>query len=87
MFYMTSKGSCPIEKAGKLGNWSKVEITPLAPLAGLGLFEHEIFLKRNDPLKNLRNKLNMKIIGTKPINMSDKMVYLAMFSTTFDKIL
>ena len=29
----------------------------------------------------------MKNIGTKPINMSDIMVYLAMFSTTIDKIL
>ena len=45
-------------------------------------FEHGIFLKRNDPLKILRNKLNIKNIGTKSINMSDIMVYLAMFSTT-----
>ena len=29
----------------------------------------------------------MKNIGTKSINMSDIMVYLAMFSTTIDKIL
>ena len=28
----------------------------------------------------------MKNIGTKSVNMSDKMVYLAMFSTTIDKI-
>ena len=26
-----SKGSFPIEKAGKLGNWSKVEMTPSPP--------------------------------------------------------
>ena len=30
--------------------------------------------------------LNMKNIGTKSINMSDIMVYLAMFSTTIDKM-
>ena len=36
-----------------------------------------IFLKRNDPLKILQNKLNMKIIGTESINMIDIMVYLA----------
>ena len=41
----------------------------------------------NDPLKILRNKLNMKNIGTKSINMSDIMVYLAMFSTIIDQIL
>ena len=29
----------------------------------------------------------MKNIGTKSVNMSDKMVYLAMFSTTIDNIL
>ena len=29
----------------------------------------------------------MKNIGTKSINMSEVMVYLAMFSTTLDKIL
>jgi len=50
-------------------------------------FELGIFLKRNDPLKFLRNKLNMKNIGTKSINMSDIMVYLAMFSTIIDQIL
>ena len=49
-------------------------------------FELGIFLKRNDPLKILRNKLNMKNIGTKSINMSDIMVYFAMFSTTIEKI-
>ena len=32
-------------------------------------------------------KVNMKNIGTKSINMSDIMVYLAMFSTTIDNIL
>ena len=42
---------------------------------------------RNDTLKILQNKLNMKTIGTKSINTSDIMVYLAMFSTTIDKIL
>ena len=42
------------------------------------------FLKRNDPLTNFRNKLNMKNIGTKSVNI---MVYLAMFSTTIHKIL
>ena len=50
-------------------------------------FELGIFLKWNDPLKNFRNKLNMKTIGTKSINMSDIMVYLAMFSTIIDQIL
>ena len=45
------------------------------------------FLKRNEPLKILRNKLNMKNIGTKSINMSETMVYLAMFSTPIDKII
>ena len=48
-------------------------------------FELGIFLKRNDPLKILRNKMNMKNIGTKSINMSDIMVYLAKFSTAIDK--
>ena len=37
------------------------------------------------PLKILRNKLNRKNIGTKSINMSDIMVYFAMFSTMIDK--
>ena len=45
------------------------------------------FLKRNDALSFLRNKLNMKNIGTKSINMSDKMVYLAMFTRIIDRIL
>ena len=40
-------------------------------------FELGIFLKRNDPLKKFRNKLNMKNIGTKSVNMS----------TTIDKML
>ena len=44
-----------------------------------------IFLKRNVPLKILRNKL--KNIGTQSINMSDIIVYLAMFNKTVDKIL
>ena len=55
---------------------------------GLGLFlTWDFFLKRTDPLKILRNKLNMKNIGTKSINMSGIMVYLAMFSTTIDTII
>ena len=49
------------------------------PKINLGLGN---FFKRNDPLKNFWNKLNMKNIGTKSVNMSDIMVYLAMFSTT-----
>ena len=65
------------------------------PLAGLGLFwkstleffELGTFLKQNDPLEILRNKLNMKNIGTKSINMIDIMVYLAMFSTIINQIL
>ena len=44
-------------------------------------------MKWNDPLKLFRNKLNMKNFGTKSVNMSDIMVYLAMFGTTIDKIL
>ena len=44
------------------------------------------FLKVELPPKTFWNKLNMKSIGTKAINMSDIMVYLAMFSTTSDKI-
>ena len=44
-----------------------------------------IFLKRNVPLKILRNKL--KNIGTQSINMSDIIVYLAKYSTTIDKFL
>ena len=47
-------------------------------------FELGIFLKRYDPLKILRNKSNMKNVGTKSINMSDIMVYVAMFSTIID---
>ena len=39
------------------------------------------------PLKSTWDKLNMKNIGTKSVNMSDIMVYLAMFSTTIDNIL
>ena len=58
-------------------------LTP-PPKINLGL---GTFLKRNDPLKIFRNKLNMKNIGTKSVNMSDIMVYLAMFSTTIDNIL
>ena len=50
--------------------------------SNLDFFALGTFLKRNDPLKILRNKLNMKNIGTKSINMSEIMVYLAMFSTT-----
>ena len=45
------------------------------------------FLKWNDTLKLFRNQLNMKNIGTKSVNMSDLMIYLAMLSTTIDKIL
>ena len=33
-----------------------------------------------------KKKLNMKNIGTKSINMSDIKAYLAMFSTTIDKM-
>ena len=49
-------------------------------------FELGIFLKRYDPLKILRNKSNMKNVGTKSISMSDIMVYFTMFSLTNDKI-
>ena len=52
------------------------------PKINLGLF-----FKRNDPLKKFLSKLNMKIIGTISVNMSDIMVYLAMFITTIDNIL
>ena len=45
------------------------------------------FLKLIDPLKIVRNKLNMKNIVPKSNNMSDIIVYLAMFSTTIDNIL
>ena len=47
----------------------------------------EFFELGNDPLKKFRNKLNMKNIGTKSVNMSDIMVYLAMFGTTIDQTL
>ena len=64
---------------------SKVEMN-------LGLFKNGLiklglgtFL--NDPLKLFQNKLNMKNIGTKSANMSDIMVYFAVFSPTIDKIL
>ena len=63
-------------------------MTPPSPLkTAWGFFELGVFLKRNDPLKIHRNKLNMKYIGTKSVNMSDIMVYLAMFSTIIDQIL
>ena len=39
----------------------------------------------DDPLKILRKKFNVKNIGTKSINMSDIIVYFAMFSTIIDK--
>ena len=84
------KGSFPIEKAGKLGNWSKVGMPPppLPPLRGQYFFELGTWLKWFDrPPKILWNKLNMKNIGTKSINMSETIVYLPMFSTTTDKIL
>ena len=35
----------------------------------------------------LQNKLNMKYIGTKSIDMNDIKLYFAMFSTTNDKII
>ena len=37
------------------------------------------------PPNIFRNKLNMKNIGKKSVNMSDMMVYLAMFSTKIDR--
>ena len=40
------------------------------------------FLKWNDALTKIRNKLNMKYIGTKSIQLGDIMVYLDMLSTT-----
>ena len=47
-----------------------------------------LFNKKNDPLTIPQNKLNMTIIrGTISINMSDIIVYFAMFITTIDKIL
>ena len=69
-----------------------MEMTP--PPSGVGTFLKWVkiklglgtFLKRNDPLQDFRNKLNMKNIGTKSVNMSDIIVYLAMFSRTIDKI-
>ena len=45
------------------------------------------FFKMGWPPKKNWNKLNMKNIGTKSVNMSDIMVYLVMFSTTIDNIL
>ena len=59
-------------KSRKLWTRSKVEMTPCS---GFGIF------------LNFKKKLNMKHIGTKSINMIDIMVYLAMLSTTIDKIL
>ena len=72
-------------------------------LAGLGLFFNlglywnglthppkinlGLFWTWDYALKKLWNKLNMKNIGTKSIDMSDIRVYLAMFSTTNDKML
>ena len=67
-------------KSGEI--WETVQSGDDPPLAGLEIFELGTFwkinlgigtfLKRNDPLKFFWNKLNM----------SDIMVYLAMFSTT-----
>ena len=77
---------------GKLSNRKNGETWELvqsgddnpSPLpSGVGtLFELGTCLKRNDHLQILRNKLNMKILGTKSIDMSEIMVYLAMLSTT-----
>ena len=58
------------------------------PSNGVGtLLNLGLFLKLDDPLKILQIKLNITNIGTKSINMSNIMVYFAMFSTTNDKIL
>ena len=45
------------------------------------------FFETEWPPKKFPNKCNIKNIGTKSVNMSDIMVYLAMFSTTIVKIL
>ena len=46
----------------------------------------ELVQSGDDPLNFFWNKLNMKNIGTKSINMSDIKVYLAMFSTIIYQI-
>ena len=80
----------PLEGLGLFWTWDFFELGTFLkwvdppPKINLGL---GTFWKRNDPLKIFRNKLNMKNIGTKSVNMSDIMVYLAMFSTTIDNIL
>ena len=67
--------------------WDFIEMGWPPPTINLGLFWTWDFFKLIDPLKILRNKLNMKNIGTKSINMTDIMVYLVMFSTSINKIL
>ena len=79
----------PLADMGLFWTWDFFELGTFLkwvdppPKINLGL---GTFLKRNDPLKNFRNKLNIKNIGAKSINMSEIMVYLAMFITTIDQI-
>ena len=64
-----TKGSFPIKKVGKLGNWSKVEMAP-PPLAGWELFWTWDFFVAEWPPTSFGNKLNMKNVGTKSTYMS-----------------
>ena len=75
------------KKQGNFGLGPKGRWPPPPLKSTWEFFELGIFLKKSDPIKILRNRLNMKNIGTKSVNMSDIMVYLAMFSTTIDNIL
>ena len=59
---------------------------PPPPKINFGLFGTWDSFEAELPPKKIRNKLNMKNIGTKLINMSDIMVFLAMFSTIIDQI-
>ena len=79
----------PLARLGHFWTWDFIEMGWLPPplKSTWEFFELGIFFKRNDPLKSLWNKLNMKNISTKSINMSDIMIYFAMFSTVNDKIL
>ena len=73
----TALGKLSKLKYGETLDWvESANDTP--PLLNL---EVEVELPPNKILK----KLNIKHIGTKPINMSDIMVYFAMFTTTLRK--
>ena len=81
--YFQSIRDIQTKKRGNLGNGRDLFWNGLTPHPLKSTWD---FSKSEWTPKIFRNKLNMKNIGTKSVNMSDIMVYLAMFSATIDQI-